>query len=97
MGQLYMAARDVPSAVDLATGGGGDADEGWTLRFPRIRPHGLRCAAAGGADDKPWYDCMTERELRDAIRRSQDPASARRAGAGARAPAGDVDILKMAV
>jgi hypothetical protein len=84
---VYMAARDVPSAASLAAGVA-DSDTGWTLRFPRIRPEGLRSCAAGGHDDKPWYDCMTQTQLREAIRRSQDPArssarAARNAAGGA--------------
>ena len=44
---------------------------GWTLRFPRVKPKGIRLSQLGGSD-KPWYDVMTTAEFDDCIRRTKE-------------------------
>ena len=44
---------------------------GWTLRFPRVKPKGIRLSELGGSD-KPWHDVMTTSEFDECIQRTKE-------------------------
>jgi len=60
-GGVWMAGRE----------DGRKEKRGWTLRFPRVKPQGIRLTSLGGSD-KSWHDVMDTVEFNKQIQRCKE-------------------------